>query len=61
MLVLDLNRSQPQDPANAVESVWQEWKEMNVSPLMASESAARGLRVEEFPKVPGLLKAVRGQ
>lgn len=60
LLVIDLGHPAPRSPVSAVEQVWQDWKEMNVSPLTAQESDVRGMRVEEFDKVPGLLKAVRG-
>jgi len=60
VLVVDLGHPPPRDPVSTVEGVWLDWKEMNVSPLMASESAIRGLRLEDFTKVPGLQKAVRG-
>jgi len=52
VLVLEGNAPSA-SPLKRVESVWQSWTEMNVSPLSASESHERGLRVEILESIPG--------
>lgn len=37
-----------------VAQLWQEWKEMDVSPLLATESTTAGVRLEDVDSVPGL-------
>lgn len=52
----------PQDelPSTRVEGVWSSWKGkgLDVSPLLASESVVKGVRVESFEAVKGLKEAV---
>ena len=50
-------------PSTRVEGVWSTYKELSVSPLLASESVAKGARVEELDGIPGLREIVnvRGQ
>ena len=47
-------------PLHRVERVWASWKDLDVSPLEASESLDKGLRKESIECVPGLKKAVYG-
>lgn len=59
LLVLDPEVSAPEDrPLNRVERIWTSWKKLNVSPLLASESLEKGLRVERLDDVPGLSQAL---
>lgn len=44
---------------SAVEDLWGGWKEMNVSPLGATESRNDGVRVEFAEEVPGLTEALK--
>lgn len=37
-----------------IENIWKEWKELNVSPLIAQESPAKGVRLENPSQIPGL-------
>ena len=46
-------------PSARVERVWSTYKELDVSPLLASESAAKGARVEKLDEVKGLEEIVR--
>lgn len=50
-------------PSTRVEGTWSTYKSLDVSPLLASESIAKGLRVEEMELIAGLkeLVNVRGQ
>lgn len=41
-------------PSSRIEGVWAEYKGMDVSPLSASESAAKGVRLEDVASVKGL-------
>ncbi|KAJ1304500.1 hypothetical protein OPQ81_005645 [Rhizoctonia solani] len=56
---------QPQDNAlassivSSVEKLWQNWTEMSVSPLLATESLERGVRKESLQDVPGLEDALK--
>ncbi|CAE6517986.1 unnamed protein product [Rhizoctonia solani] len=56
---------QPQDEAlassivSSVERLWQNWAEMSVSPLLATESLERGARKESLQDVPGLETALK--
>ncbi|KII92916.1 hypothetical protein PLICRDRAFT_490895 [Plicaturopsis crispa FD-325 SS-3] len=45
-------------PIDLVEGVWGEWKELDVSPLSASESTAKGVRIENPEEIPGLSHAI---
>jgi phosphomevalonate kinase len=58
-LVVDLADSSTASAINEVENLWVGWTEMSVSPLMAEASVDRGLRVEEFAQVEGLVEVVR--
>lgn len=42
-----------------VEELWSGWKEMNVSPLGASESRTGGARIEKIDSVEGLREALK--
>jgi len=62
VLVLDLGAPTSTAPASpsptsAVESVWSNWKEMNVSPLSCTESTERGARVEGIEVMEWLKQA----
>ena len=48
-------------PATRVERVWSTYTGLDVSPLLAAESVAKGVRVEAFDAVPGLAAIVREQ
>ncbi|CCM01462.1 uncharacterized protein FIBRA_03516 [Fibroporia radiculosa] len=55
LLVLDpLNCPPAELPSSRVERAWTNWKGLDVSPLSASESVAKGVRLEEAAQVPGL-------
>ncbi|EPS94393.1 hypothetical protein FOMPIDRAFT_62407, partial [Fomitopsis schrenkii] len=55
LLVLDPVICPPHElPSSRIEGVWAEYKGMDVSPLSASESAAKGVRLEEVVGVKGL-------
>lgn len=41
-------------PSSRVEALWQGWTALSVSPLSASESTAKGVRVENLSAVKGL-------
>ena len=46
-------------PATRVERVWSTYTGLDVSPLLAAESAAKGVRVERLEDVVGLGDVVR--
>lgn len=50
-------------PSTRVEGVWSHYTDLSVSPLLASESVAKGVRVENLEVIPGLKEIinVRGQ
>jgi phosphomevalonate kinase len=55
ILVFDPSGCPPEDlPSSRVESLWAGWKTLDVSPLSASESSAKGVRAEKLEDVPGL-------
>lgn len=56
LLVLDPVDADPQPPVHRVEHVWANYP--GVSPLSASESLAKGCRIEKLDEVKGLQKAV---
>ncbi|KAJ3570366.1 hypothetical protein NP233_g4457 [Leucocoprinus birnbaumii] len=59
LLVCDpVDCSPDQRPTERIEHVWSNYKELNVSPLSASESTARGSRLEKLEDVLGLKDAV---
>ncbi|TDL24243.1 phosphomevalonate kinase [Rickenella mellea] len=61
LLVLDPSVSSPEDrPLSRVERVWTSWKALDVSPLSATESLEKGLRLEQIDNVPGM-RAALGQ
>ncbi|KAJ7170543.1 phosphomevalonate kinase [Mycena crocata] len=47
-----------QRPVEIVETVWSTYEELDVSPLSAIESMAKGARIEELDMIPGLRNAV---
>ena len=49
----------PELPSARVERVWSMYKGLDVSPLLAAESAAKGVRVERLEDVQGLGDVVR--
>ncbi|CAE6431140.1 unnamed protein product [Rhizoctonia solani] len=57
---------QPQDKELAssvvasVEKLWQDWTELSVSPLLATESLDRGARKELLQDIPGLEDTLKG-
>ncbi len=60
LLVLDPpNCAHEELPSVRVERVWSTYKGLDVSPLLASESAAKGVRVEKLQEVRGLADSVR--
>ncbi|KAI0930310.1 hypothetical protein AcW1_009039 [Taiwanofungus camphoratus] len=55
LLVFDPLECPPaEQPSSRVERVWANWPRLDVSPLSASESAAKGVRLEDVAAVPGL-------
>ncbi|KAH9948992.1 ribosomal protein S5 domain 2-type protein [Amylocystis lapponica] len=55
LLVFEPLQCSPDDlPSRRVEYVWSKWTGLDVSPLSASESVAKGVRVEDVAAVPGL-------
>ncbi|KAI0356290.1 Phosphomevalonate kinase [Trametes cingulata] len=60
LLVCDPLNCPPEElPASRVERVWSTYTGLDVSPLLASESVAKGVRVESLDAVPGLKAIVR--
>jgi len=47
-----------QQPVEVIENVWSTYKKLDVSPLSAMESMAKGARIEQLDKIPGLRNAV---
>lgn len=45
-------------PSTRIQVVWQSWKGLDVSPLLASESKEKGARVEDVNAIPGLKEVV---
>lgn len=41
-----------------MERVWAGWKDLDVSPLSASESFEKGIRLEKLGDIPGLEEIV---
>lgn len=59
LLVLDPEGVAPEEhPAFRVERVWGTWKALDVSPLSATESVAKGCRIEDIDAIPGLAAAL---
>ncbi|KAH9832217.1 ribosomal protein S5 domain 2-type protein [Rhodofomes roseus] len=55
LLVLDPENCPHEElPSSRIEGVWAGWKGMDVSPLSASESVAKGVRLEDVAGVKGL-------
>ncbi|KAI0633269.1 Phosphomevalonate kinase [Trametes polyzona] len=60
LLVCDpINCPTKELPSSRVQRVWSTYKGLDVSPLLASESVAKGVRVEALDAVPGLKEIVR--
>ncbi|EIW63108.1 Phosphomevalonate kinase [Trametes versicolor FP-101664 SS1] len=60
LLVLDPVNCPPEElPSTRVERVWSTYTGLDVSPLLANESIAMGVRVEALDSVPGLRDIVR--
>ncbi|KAF7361881.1 Phosphomevalonate kinase [Mycena venus] len=51
-------QSSHQRPVEIIENVWSTYKELDVSPLSAVESMAKGARIEQLDMIPGLRNAV---
>ncbi|KAI0645502.1 Phosphomevalonate kinase [Trametes meyenii] len=63
LLVCDPANCPPEElPSSRVERVWSTYTgKLDVSPLLASESVAKGVHVEALDAVPGLAEVVRAQ
>lgn len=62
LLVLDPTNCPPQElPSSRIEGVWANWKGLDVSPLSASESIAKGVRLEAVDQVNGLRQLLDAQ
>lgn len=48
------NCAAEQQPSTRVEAVWSSWTKLSVSPLLASESQEKGVRVERLQDIPRL-------
>ncbi|KAF9012325.1 phosphomevalonate kinase [Cyathus striatus] len=59
LLVLNpISCAPDQTPQQRIEYVWQNYKDLDVSPLSATESLAKGARVEHLDGIPGLKVAI---
>jgi len=59
LLVCDPPSCAPdQSPLERIEHLWAHYEKLDVSPLSAQESMAKGVRVEALDDVPGLKNAV---
>ncbi|KAJ7497307.1 phosphomevalonate kinase [Mycena latifolia] len=58
LLVCDPIDTPHERPVDIIEHVWSTYKELDVSPLSAVESMARGARIEQIDAIPGLRNAV---
>jgi phosphomevalonate kinase len=47
-------------PSDRVERLWSTYTDLDVSPLSAMESTAKGSRIEDLDAIPGLKYAVIG-
>ncbi|KAI0081220.1 Phosphomevalonate kinase [Panus rudis PR-1116 ss-1] len=45
-------------PSERVETLWSTWKGLDVSPLLATESKEKGVRLEKLESIPGLKEAI---
>jgi phosphomevalonate kinase len=55
VLVCDPESCNPdQSPLERVEHTWNNYKELNVSPLSSKESLAKGIKLESVDDIPGL-------
>ena len=55
VLVLDPVVAEERDkPMHRVENVWATWTDGSVTPLSATESFDKGVRVEDIDRIPGL-------
>lgn len=62
ILVCDpVDCSPDQRPVERIEHVWSNYKELDVSPLAAVESLAKGIRSEALDDVPGLKAATTAE
>lgn len=50
-----------QQPLRRVETVWSNFSESNVTPLLAQESVAKGACVVHLDRIPGLREAIQRQ
>ncbi|KAG1770440.1 ribosomal protein S5 domain 2-type protein [Suillus occidentalis] len=50
-----------QQPLRRVETVWSNFSESNVTPLLAQESVAKGACVVQLDRIPGLREAIQRQ
>lgn len=48
-----------QQPLRRVETVWSNFSESNVTPLLAQESVAKGACVVQLDRIPGLREAIQ--
>ncbi|EIN11828.1 Phosphomevalonate kinase [Punctularia strigosozonata HHB-11173 SS5] len=60
LLVLEPPQTADQLPFRRIERVWSTWKDLNVSPLSAIESKAKGIHLEDIDQVNGLRQAIHG-
>lgn len=59
LLVFDPVDCPPADlPSKRVECTWGKWTKLSVSPLLASESAAKGIREEKLEEISGLKEVI---
>ncbi|KIY50362.1 phosphomevalonate kinase [Fistulina hepatica ATCC 64428] len=58
LLVFDPPGSSEELPSERVGGLWQSYTELDVSPLLASESMAKGARIEKLADIAGLKEAV---
>jgi phosphomevalonate kinase len=60
LLVIEPPETSEQLPFRRIERVWSTWKDLDVSPLSAVESTAKGIHLEELDSVRGLRQAIFG-
>lgn len=60
MLVFDVpdDQSGLPSPLARIEHVWSGYTDLDVSPLLSEESAAKGARIERLEDIPGLKEIV---
>lgn len=59
LLVLEPKECSDLRPHERVEYVWSNYKELDVSPLSAEESMAKGVRLESIDDIQGLQQATQ--